>query len=148
MRVLLQRVSRAAVRVEGREVGAIGRGLLALVGVARADADRDADRLADKTVDLRVFPDADGRMNRSVLETGGGVLVVSQFTLLGTTHRGNRPSYTEAAAPGLAETLYERYAARIADRGVPVRTGIFRATMEVELTNDGPVTILLDSAAS
>lgn len=147
MRVLLQRVSRAAVRVEGREVGAIGPGLLALVGVARTDAEPDAVRLADKTVDLRIFPDADGRMNRSVLEIGGGVLVVSQFTLLASTHRGNRPSYADAAAPGLAEALYERYAARIADRGVPVRTGIFRAMMEVELTNDGPVTIHLDSAA-
>lgn len=147
MKVLLQRVSRAAVRVDGREVAGIGGGLLALVGVARADAEADADRLADKTIDLRVFPDADGKMNRSVRETGGGVLVVSQFTLLASTRRGNRPSYSEAADPPSAKALYERYAARVASRGVPVRTGVFGAMMEVELTNDGPVTILLDSAA-
>ena len=144
MRVLLQRVSRAAVRVGGATVGEIGRGFLALVGIERDDTDADADYLADKTVDLRVFPDDDGKMNRSVLEAGGGVLVVSQFTLASSTRRGRRPSFDSAAPPEKAEPLCCRFGASIAARGVPVCTGIFRAHMEVELVNDGPVTILLD----
>ena len=144
MKVLLQRVSRAAVRVGGRTVGAIERGLLALVGVEKEDTDEEADYLADKTADLRVFPDDEGRMNRSVLEIGGGVLIVSQFTLASSTRRGRRPSFDAAAPPERAEPLCLRFEERLRSRGIPVATGVFRTMMEVELVNDGPVTILLD----
>jgi D-tyrosyl-tRNA(Tyr) deacylase len=144
VKVLLQRVLRAEVRVEGRTVGRIGPGILALVGVESGDGDRDADYLADKTAELRIFRDAQGRMNRSVEETGGGVLVVSQFTLAASTRRGRRPSYSRAADPEEAERLYERYRDRLAARGMQVASGTFQAMMEVESVNDGPVTILLD----
>ena len=144
MRVLLQRVTRAAVRVDGRTVGQIGVGLLVLLGVEQGDVERDADHLADKTAELRIFADAEGRMNRSVQEVGGGVLVVSQFTLAASTRRGRRPSFSGAAEPGTAEALYRRFADRLRDRGLRVATGVFQAMMEVELINDGPVTILLD----
>jgi D-tyrosyl-tRNA(Tyr) deacylase len=144
VKVLLQRVSRAAVRVEGRAVGEIGRGLLAFVGVESGDRAATADYLADKTVELRVFPDAEGRMNLSVEETGGAVLVVSQFTLAASTRRGRRPSFIRAAEPSLAVALYERFIARLRERGVQVASGTFQAMMDVELVNDGPVTILLD----
>ena len=144
MKVLLQRVSRAAVRVEGQTVGAIDKGLLVLLGVERNDGDRDLEYYADKTAELRVFPDADGKMNRSVEEVNGGVLVVSQFTLAATTRKGRRPSYSRAADPARAEEMYERFMARLRDRGLRVASGVFQAMMEVELTNDGPVTILLD----
>jgi len=144
MKVLLQRVLRAAVRVERRTVGEIGRGVLSFVGVEVGDGDDDADYLADKSAELRIFPDDLGRMNRSVEEIGGGVLVVSQFTLAAQTKRGRRPSYSHAAPPDLALRLYERYRDRLAARGLSVASGTFQAMMEVELINDGPVTILLD----
>ena len=144
MKTLLQRVSRAEVRVDGAVVGAIGPGLVVLLGVERDDTEAEADRQADKTAELRIFPDDEGRMNRDVVEVAGSVLVVSQFTLAASTRRGRRPSFDGAAPPDLARALYERYAARLRARGVPVATGIFQARMEVELVNDGPVTILLD----
>ncbi len=145
MRAVVQRVARAEVRVDGSVVGAIGRGLLVLLGVAAVDGEGEARWAADKTVALRVFEDAAGKMNLSVMDVGGEVLVVSQFTLLGDARKGNRPSFTAAARPELAKDLYERYCAMLRERGVGVATGVFRAEMHVELVNDGPVTILLDS---
>jgi D-tyrosyl-tRNA(Tyr) deacylase len=145
MRAVLQRVSRASVEVDGAVVGAIGVGWLVLLGVARGDGDEDADRLAEKVAALRAFEDEAGKMNRSVAEVGGGVLVVSQFTLLGDCRAGRRPSFTEAAEPAEAERLYRRFADRLAATGLPVATGVFRAMMRVSLINDGPVTLLLDS---
>lgn len=145
MRAVLQRVSRAAVRVEGQVVGEIGAGWLVLLGVARGDTEEDADRLAGKVVGLRAFEDDSGKMNRDVTEAGGGVLVVSQFTLLGDCRKGRRPGFTDAAPPVEAARLYEYFADRVAATGVPVARGVFQAHMEVELLNDGPVTFLLDS---
>jgi D-tyrosyl-tRNA(Tyr) deacylase len=145
VRTVVQRVSRAAVRVEGRSVGEVGRGLLALVGVARGDGEEAARWTADKLAALRVFEDEEGKMNRSVAEVGGGLLVVSQFTLLGDARKGNRPSFGAAASPEEANALYERLCALLREKGLPVAQGVFRADMEVELVNDGPVTILLDS---
>jgi D-aminoacyl-tRNA deacylase len=145
VRAVVQRVSRAEVRVEGKVAGAIGRGLLALVGVAREDGDADAATLADKLAGLRVFEDAAGKMNLATAEVGGGVLLVSQFTLLGDARKGNRPSFIEAAAPEEANRLYERVCALLREKGLPVATGVFRAMMEVDLVNDGPVTILIDT---
>jgi D-tyrosyl-tRNA(Tyr) deacylase len=145
VRAVVQRVSRAEVRVDGRSTGRIGRGLAVLLGVARDDGDDDARLLADKVAALRVFEDAAGKMNLALAEVGGGVLVVSQFTLLGDARKGNRPSFVEAAVPDAANALYERFCALLREKGLPVATGVFRATMEVELVNDGPVTILLDS---
>jgi D-tyrosyl-tRNA(Tyr) deacylase len=144
MKVLLQRVSRAAVRVDGRAVGSIGAGLVVLLGVEHEDRDEHADEMADKTAELRIFADDEGRMNRSVEEIGGAVLVVSQFTLAASTRKGRRPSFHLAAPPELADRLYRRYADRLAGRGLEVARGVFQAMMEVELVNDGPVTILLD----
>lgn len=145
MRAVVQRVRRASVTVEGQVVGSIGPGLLVLLGVGRDDADRDADYLAAKIRDLRLFADADGRMNRSVAEVGGAVLVVSQFTLFGDCRRGRRPSYGAAAPPDRARKLYEALIERLRLHEVPVQTGEFQAMMTVELANDGPVTVLLDS---
>jgi D-tyrosyl-tRNA(Tyr) deacylase len=125
-------------------VGQIGAGILALVGVEQGDGDRDADYLADKTAELRIFRDEQGKMNRSVEEAGGAVLVVSQFTLAASTRRGRRPSYSSAAPPDEASRLYERYRDRLAERGLEVACGTFQAMMQVESVNDGPVTILLD----
>lgn len=145
MRAVLQRASRATVRVGGETVGEIGAGLVVLLGVARDDTDADVRYVLEKTVNLRVFEDAGGRMNLSVVEAGGALLVVSQFTLHGDVRRGRRPSWFEAAPPEAAEPLYELFVAE-ARRLVPrVETGSFRRMMEVELVNDGPVTILLDS---
>ncbi len=145
MKVLLQRVSRAAVRIGGGLVGEIGRGVVVLLAAERGDTIRHADYLADKTAELRIFPDGEGRMNRSLLEVGGGALVVSQFTLAGSTRRGRRPSFTGAAPPAEAEALYRRFVERLVERGVErVATGVFQAHMEVEIVNDGPVTILLN----
>ena len=143
MRAVIQRVSRAAVRVDGAVVGEIDAGLLVLFGVAAGDTEIDAERLAAKTARLRIFPDEAGRFDRSVLDTGGAVLVVSQFTLLAETTKGNRPSFTAAAPPADAERLYERFSAALRDEGVPVAQGVFGARMGVELVNDGPVTIVL-----
>jgi D-tyrosyl-tRNA(Tyr) deacylase len=145
MRAVLQRVSRASVEVEGSIVGRVSLGWLALVGVAKGDTEGDADRLADKVEALRAFPDEAGKMNRSVADAGGGVLVVSQFTLLADCRAGRRPSFTDAAEPAEAERLYLRFADRLRSLGLPVETGVFRADMKVELVNDGPVTFLLDS---
>ncbi len=145
MRAVLQRVTRACVRVEEETVGEIEAGLLVLLGVARDDAERDALYLVEKTLNLRIFEDEEGRMNRSVLEVGGALLVVSQFTLYGDVRRGRRPSWADAAEPAEAERLYEYFVSE-ARRSVPhVATGAFRRMMQVELVNDGPVTLLLDS---
>jgi D-tyrosyl-tRNA(Tyr) deacylase len=145
MRAVLQRVTRASVRVGGETVGEIGGGLVVLLGVARDDTQDDARYVLEKTLALRVFDDAEGRMNLSVLDTSGGLLVVSQFTLYGDVRRGRRPSWFDAAPPELAETLYDFFVSE-ARRSIPsVATGSFRRMMEVELVNDGPVTILLDS---
>ena len=144
MKVLLQRVTRAEVRVDGDVVGSIGPGVLVLLGIERDDTEDRVAWYADKVADLRIFADDEGKMNRSVQEIGGGVLLVSQFTLAARTSKGRRPSYTDAAAPELAEPLYEHFAARLAARGLTVATGRFGAMMDVELVNDGPVTILLE----
>ncbi len=147
MRVVLQRVQRASVTVDGQVVGAVGPGFLALVGVTHSDTPAQADLLARKTAHLRVFEDEDGKMNRSTLEAGGGVLVVSQFTLYADARRGRRPSFTDAARPEQAEPLVARYAAGLRAEGIArVENGRFGAVMQVELVNDGPVTILLDTA--
>ncbi len=145
MRAVLQRVSRASVEVEGRAVGRIGVGWLVLLGVAKGDEDADADGMADKVAGLRGFADDAGKMNRSVGDVGGSVLVVSQFTLLADCRAGRRPSFGEAAPPEEAERLYLRFAGALKTRGLPVETGTFRADMKVELLNDGPVTFVLDS---
>jgi len=145
MRAVLQRVTRAAVEVDGTCVGCIERGWLVLLGVAQGDTDLDAGWMADKVLNLRGFEDDAGKMNRSVLDIRGGILVVSQFTLLGDCRTGRRPSFTAAAEPVLAERLYLGCAALLARSGLSVATGVFRAMMKVELVNDGPVTLLLDS---
>ena len=142
---MVQRVSEASVRVGGDVVGRIGPGLLVLLGVAQGDAERDADYLADKTLGLRVFADEAGQMNRSVADTKGEILAVSQFTLLGDARKGRRPGFTDAATPEEANRLYEHYVARLRPSGLRVETGVFRAMMDVALVNQGPVTILLDS---
>jgi D-tyrosyl-tRNA(Tyr) deacylase len=144
VKVLLQRVSRAEVRVDGEVAGSIGAGLLVLLGIEQGDRAESIDWYADKTAELRIFADAEGKMNRSVEDIGGGVLVVSQFTLTARTRKGRRPSYARAAAPELAQPLYESFAARLAARGLTVETGRFGEMMDVELINDGPVTILLE----
>lgn len=144
LKVLLQRVSRASVRIDGAVVGRIGCGLLSFVGVERDDREEDADYYASKTADLRIFPDDDQNMNRSVLDVGGAVLVVSQFTLSADTRRGRRPSFVRAAPPARAEALYRRFCRRLEERGLEVATGRFQAMMDVELVNQGPVTVLLD----
>jgi len=146
MRAVVQRVSEASVEVDDAVVGQIGPGLAVLVGVKERDTEADARYLAEKTAHLRVFADEEGRMNRSVLERGGGILVVSQFTLYGDVRRGRRPSYAEAAAPETAEALYQRYCELLRAEGLAVETGRFGAMMVVRIVNDGPVTILLDSA--
>jgi D-aminoacyl-tRNA deacylase len=143
MRAVCQRVSEARVRVAGQVVGEIGAGLCVLLGVARGDAEADAERLAGKIARLRVFADTEGRFDRSLLDIGGSALVVSQFTLLADTAKGNRPSFTGAAPPEEAEPLYERFCEELRGFGIPVRQGVFGASMAVELVNDGPVTILL-----
>lgn len=145
MRAVVQRVTRAVVRVDEAEVGAIDAGLVALVGVAAGDGPADLEYLASKIAELRVFADEAGRMNRSVAEVGGAVLVVSQFTLLGDARKGRRPAFDDAETPAGAEAAYEALVARLRDRGLRVETGRFRAHMALELVNDGPVTILLDS---
>lgn len=145
MRAVLQRVTRAQVTVDEEVVGKIGEGWLVLLGVAKGDAPVDADYIAEKIVQLRGFSDEQGKMNRSVQDIGGGVLVVSQFTLLGDCRKGRRPGFSDAADPATAEALYLAVAEKVAALGVPVATGTFRASMAVELVNDGPVTFLLES---
>ena len=144
MRAILQRVSKAAVRVEGETVGSVGRGVLALVGVERGDGVAEAVALGRKMAELRLFEDDAGRMNLDTAAVGGGFLVVSQFTLAASLVKGRRPSFNDAAAPAEAEPLVERVMAELRERGFPVAGGRFGAMMEVELVNDGPVTILLD----
>lgn len=145
MRAVCQRVAEAHVRIDGETVGAIGQGICVLLGVARSDTEATATQLAGKVVRLRVFPDERGRFDRSLVDVGGGVLVVSQFTLIADTAKGNRPSFTEAAGPEQAEALYELFCAEVRGQGVPVERGVFGAFMQVELVNDGPVTIVLDT---
>ncbi|MCI0489315.1 MAG: D-aminoacyl-tRNA deacylase [Blastocatellia bacterium] len=145
MRAVVQRVAEASVEVEGRMTGEIGAGLLVLLGVGREDSPQDADYLVEKIVHLRIFNDEDGKMNRSLADTGGAMLVVSQFTLYGDARRGRRPSYTDAAEPEKANALYEYFVERVRSQGLAVETGVFQAMMRVSLVNEGPVTILLDS---
>ena len=147
MRALLQRVTEAAVTVAGETVGEIGPGLLILTCAMPEDDEQTAEKLALKISKLRLFKDAEGKMNLSLAQTGGAALVVSQFTLAADTSRGNRPGFSGAAKPEHAERLYEHFAKALADLGIPVQTGRFGADMSVTLTNDGPVTIWLDSAA-
>jgi D-tyrosyl-tRNA(Tyr) deacylase len=145
MRAVVQRVSEASVRVETDVVGRIGRGLLVLLGVSTTDTEKDVDYLSEKIAHLRIFEDPDGKLNRSLLEVNGEMLVVSQFTLLGDCRKGRRPSFTAAAEPAHAARLYEHFVRQTARRGVPVQTGRFQALMAVSLVNDGPVTLVLDS---
>lgn len=146
MRAVVQRVSRARVTVGGRVTGEIGRGVLVLLGAGAGDGRADVDYMVDKVANLRILADEAGKMNRSVLEVGGGVLAVSQFTLYGDARKGRRPGFTSALEPGAAEALYEQFVAGLRAAGVvQVGTGVFGAMMDVELVNDGPVTILLDS---
>ena len=145
MRAVIQRVREARVEIDGVTVGAIGTGMLLLLGVARGDTAEDAAYLAEKTAGLRIFEDGEGKMNLALAEIGGAVLVVSQFTLLGDCRKGRRPGFTEAAPPELADALYTDFAATLRARGLTVATGVFQAEMLVHLVNDGPVTLLLDS---
>ena len=146
MRAVIQRVNEAGVRIDGAETAAIGRGLLILVGVEQGDTPADAEWLAGKVVQLRIFPDDTGKMNQDVRNVAGGLLVVSQFTLLGDARKGNRPSFIQAARPEEAVPLYELFLSQLEDRtGQPPQRGVFAADMQVSLVNDGPVTILLDS---
>lgn len=146
MRVLLQRVESAGVRVDRKLVGTIGHGLVALVGVGQDDTEAEADQLANKAVELRIFRDEDGKTNLSLLDVGGEMLAISQFTLYADTRKGRRPSFIYAGEPALGERLYERFAATVEGRGVTVARGEFGAEMKVELINDGPMTIWLDTA--
>jgi D-tyrosyl-tRNA(Tyr) deacylase len=150
LRLVLQRVRQASVRVDGHLRSEIGAGLLILVGIARDDTEERAERLAGKVARLRVFEDADGRFDRSLLETGGAALVVSQFTLLADSKRqkGTRPDFSEAARREVAEPLYETFCQALRDLGAPVESGVFGARMDVELVNDGPVTLVLDAEAA
>lgn len=145
MRACVQRVSRASVVVEGEVCGSIGKGLLVLLGVGEDDGEAEAVKLADKIAGLRIFEDAAGKMNLALTDVGGAMLVVSQFTLFGDCRKGRRPSFTEAAAPEKADALYQRFVAEVQRRGIEVATGRFRAHMAVELVNDGPVTIILNT---
>ena len=144
MRAVVQRVARASVSVNGETVAEVGAGVVVLLGVAAEDTDEQAARLAGKVARLRIFENDDGRFDLSLLEVSGGALVVSQFTLIADTRKGNRPSFTHAAEPNHAELLYERFCAALEDAGVPVARGVFGAGMQVSLVNDGPVTIVLD----
>lgn len=146
MRVVVQRVSEARVEVDGAVTGSIGCGLVVLVGVGQGDTEAEADYLAAKIVGLRVFPDGADKMNRSVADCGGALLVVSQFTLYGDCRKGRRPSFDGAAAPDMAKRLYEYFVARVRAAGLRVETGVFQASMALHLVNDGPVTLILDSS--
>lgn len=145
MRAVVQRVTRGRVTVGGEVTGEIGKGYVVLLGVSKADDAAAADYMAEKIAGLRVFEDDEGKMNRSILDVGGAVLAVSQFTLYGDVRRGRRPGFDQAGRPEQAEPLYERFVAQLRSRGIPVETGRFQTHMEVELVNDGPVTILVDS---
>ncbi len=145
MRVVIQRVKESLVKVDGKITGKIGKGLLVLLGVAESDKPGDADYLAEKIINLRIFEDENSKMNRSLIETGGEMLVVSQFTLLGDCKKGRRPSFVNAAGPEKANELYEYFVKKVRDKGVSVETGLFRAMMDVSLINDGPVTLIIES---
>jgi len=145
MRIVLQRVSQSKVRVENKVVGEIADGLLLFVGITHDDTETDADFLVKKVSQLRIFADEDGKMNNSVQDIGGQILVVSQFTLYANCKKGNRPSFVDAARPEEAEKLYEYFVAKLRELGIDVETGVFGAHMEVEITNDGPVTLILDT---
>ena len=145
MRAVVQKVKSSSVIVEGRVVAEIGDGLLVLIGVAKPDKSDDADYLAEKIVNLRIFEDENSKLNRSLLATGGQMLVVSQFTLLGNCNKGRRPSFVHAAGQDQAAKLYERFIEQVREKGVSVKTGRFRTTMEVGLINDGPVTLIVES---
>jgi D-tyrosyl-tRNA(Tyr) deacylase len=145
MRAVVQRVSQAQVVVEGEVVGQIGRGFVVLLGVAQGDTAGDVSTMTDKLVGLRIFDDAEGKMNLALADVGGAMLLISQFTLLGDCRKGRRPSYIDAAPPDLAEALYELVVAEVRKRGIQVATGRFRTQMDVTLTNDGPVTLLVDT---
>src|SRR5437867_6736491 len=145
MRAVIQRVANARVVVDGEEHSRIGPGLLVLVGVEKQDTPEDAEMLARRIIELRIFEDDAGKMNRSIADAGGQILAVSQFTLLGDCRRGRRPSFDPAAPPDAARELYEKFVEQIAALGVPVKTGMFQAMMDIELTNQGPVTFILDS---
>ena len=145
MRAVVQRVKESSVKTENETIGRIGKGLLILLGVANGDSPSDADYLANKIVNLRIFKDEKGKMNRSLLELGGEMMVVSQFTLLGDCRKGRRPSFMQAAEPNLATELYEYFVNQVRGLGIAVQTGRFRAIMEVALINDGPVTLILES---
>ena len=145
MRIVLQRVSEASVQVAGETVGSIGCGLLLLLGITRADTTSEADVLAAKIAGLRIFPDEEGKMNRSVKDAAGSILVVSQFTLYGDTRKGRRPGFDAAAPPERARTLYEYFVGRLRAEGLEVSTGVFQATMRVKLINDGPVTFIVEA---
>ncbi len=145
MRAVVQRVSAAWVLVDGTVTGEVAAGLCVLLGVGTQDSEDDARWMADKVCDLRIFEDGQGKMNRSVLDVSGGVLAVSQFTLFGDARKGNRPGFTDAARPELAQPLYAKFCDFVRARGVPVGEGVFRATMQVRIVNEGPVTLLLDS---
>jgi D-tyrosyl-tRNA(Tyr) deacylase len=147
MRVVLQRVSKASVRIDGRVVGSIGAGFCLLIGFTHADTQAQVDWMADKVAGLRLFPDAEGKMNVGLAEVGGAVLVVSQFTLYGDSEKGRRPSFIDAARPEVAIPLYEAFIAALRSRGLEVETGRFGAMMQVELVNDGPVTLILERSA-
>jgi D-tyrosyl-tRNA(Tyr) deacylase len=146
VRAVLQRVSEASVSVEGRVTGSIQSGLCALVGVSAKDTEADAAFLASKVVDLRIFEDEQGKMNKSLLDTRGALLAISQFTLYGDARKGTRPGFIDAARPELAQPLYALFCKLVREKGVDVQEGIFRATMQVRIVNEGPVTLLLDSA--
>jgi D-tyrosyl-tRNA(Tyr) deacylase len=146
MRAVIQRVCSASVRVNGSEIGRIGRGFVVLVGVSHSDGEAEARLLARKIAGLRVFEDNDGKMNLSLSDVGGAVLAISQFTLYADVRKGRRPSFTDAARPEQAEPLYQRFCELLRAEGVPVQQGVFQAHMEVELVNDGPVTIWMDTA--
>ncbi|MFH1976280.1 MAG: D-aminoacyl-tRNA deacylase [Pseudomonadota bacterium] len=145
MRAVVQRVKESSVSVDGKIIGKIGAGLLVLIGIAKKDTISDIDFIADKILNLRIFEDENKKMNRSVLDIGGEILVVSQFTLLGDCRKGRRPSFIDAAEPEKANELYEKFVEKIRGRGVKVKTGIFRAMMDVSLVNDGPVTLIVES---
>ncbi len=145
MRAVVQRVSEASVAVDGKVTGAVGQGLCVLVGVGQGDSDEDACWLAGKVADLRIFEDEEGKMNRSVLDAGGGILAISQFTLFGDARKGARPGFIDAARPEVAQPLYARFCGFLRERGLRVEEGVFRATMQVRIVNEGPVTLLLDS---
>ena len=145
MKALLQRVNQGSVESEGQLTGKIGKGLVVLLGVENGDTEKDLEYLVEKSVNLRIFDDADGKMNLSLLDVGGEMLVVSQFTLLADTRKGRRPSYINAAPPEIADKFYEEYVAKIKASGVKVETGVFQTMMVVHIDNDGPVTIMLDS---